>query len=332
MSKHPDIRALLDAYNGMVPGCAVAIIRDGSLLTAETLGYADLEKGELVTLNTNFRLCSVSKQFTATAILLLVERKLLTLDDKLTKFFPSFPSYGREITISELLTHASGLIDYEDLMSKNAEYQIHDEGVLELLMRQDHDYFKPGTAYRYSNGGYCLLRIIVEKVSGKDFAEFMRDEVFMPLGMTQTFVDKEGITTIPRRAYGYSRDGATWVRTDQGSTSATIGDGGIYSSIADLQKWDQSLYGDSVLSATTIREMFSRHILTDEDEKGVYYGLGFFLKEHRGMEVEYHGGDSIGFRTGIYRVPEENTTVIFLSNRNEGEGSVMCERIFDAVS
>jgi len=322
-----EVTDILKPYSGHAPGCAVMVIQDGEPTMVETRGYADLESTAPVTEMTNFRLCSVSKQFTATAILLLVDRKSLSLHDTLSQFFPSFPAYGRAITILELLTHSSGLIDYEDLITKNAQYQIHDDGVLELLMKQDHDYFKPGSQHRYSNGGYCLLRLIAEKVSGTDFAEFLRSEIFLPLGMTYTFVNKENITDIPHRAYGYSREGAGWKRTDQDITSTTIGDGGIYSSIHDLFKWDQSLYGDSVISREKIHEMFSPHILTDEKPFGTFYGLGFFLKKNDGVEVEYHDGDSIGFRTGIYRMPELKTSAIFLSNRNEENGALLCEQI-----
>jgi CubicO group peptidase (beta-lactamase class C family) len=317
-----DIERLTAPYTGHVPGCAIAVIKNGSLLLHEIHGYADLENEVVVTSNTNFRLASVSKHFTAAAILELCDRNLLSLEDTLDRYFPEFPNYGKRVTIKQLLTHTSGLVDYEELMDKNDTDQIHDREILELLVRQNHGYFEPGSTFCYSDGGYCLLALIVEQVSGESFASFMRSEIFIPLGMKNSFVNEEGITDIPNRAYGYSRQGTEWARTDQNATSATVGDGGIYSSISDLAIWDQALES---------RGLFEKQILTDLQPSPIYYGFGFFLKEYQGMQVQYHSGSSIGFRNGYYRVPQQGLTIFFLSNRNEGESIVLCEKIVGSV-
>lgn len=313
------------------PGYAVIIIKDQVPIYLKTVGYADIENKIAITQNTNFRLASVTKQFTAAAIMILINDAKLSLNDKITTFFPQFPDYGKDITIFELLTHTSGIIDYEDLIKNNETYQIHDEGVLELLMRQDHGYFTPGSSYKYSNGGYCLLKLIIEKVSGIEFSKFLQENIFAPIGMNNTVVNKEGITNIPHRAYGYSYDHMDWGKTDQDTTSATIGDGGIYSSLEDMGKWDQALYSSSPLSKKNLKDMFTEYVLADEDLERVYYGFGFCLKQHRGFDVEYHEGESIGFRNCIYRIPELKTSLIFLSNKNDGGNELLYQDIIDIV-
>jgi len=303
-------------------------VRKGEPVFSSVSGYADLENRTLITPQTNFRLASVSKQFTAAAILVLLQRSKLSLEDKLGKFFPEFSGYGENISIYQILTHSAGLPDYEDLAAASDAGQIHDEDVLKFLAAQQRGYFPPGGQYRYSNGGYCLLRLVVERVSGEPFADFMRKEIFIPSGMKNTVVNHQGVTHIEHRSYGYSCEAGGIRRTDQNRTSATIGDGGIYSSIEDMQAWDRALYTDTPLSQESRALMFKAHIPTDENP-GVHYGLGFFIKKHRGETVLYHGGSSIGFRTGICRVPAKEISVIFLSNRSEGCGEDMCEKIMD---
>ncbi len=317
-----EIQKLIEPFEGAVPGCAVMVIQNGVPTVSETRGFADLEGGVAITPDTNFRLASVSKHFTAAAILQLRKNKQLSLGDTLGRFFPQFPDYGKNITITQLLTHTSGLIDYEEVMDKNDTHQIRDHEVLELLMLQDHGYFVPGSKFRYSNGGYCILAVIVGQVSGQSLGNFLRSEFFLPFGMKDTFANEEGVTDIPNRAYGHSRKGSEWIRTDQDTTSATVGDGGIYSSLSDLFIWDKAL--DEL-------NLFEKQVLTEEKPGPIYYGFGLFRKEYRGVRVQYHAGSSIGFRAGLYRVPGKNITIIFLSNRNEGEGIEFCEKIFGAL-
>ncbi len=310
-------------YAGDVPGCAIMIIRDDSPLLIKTQGCADIENIVPVTPDTNFRLASVSKHFTASAILALHKKGLLSLDANLGEFFPQCTENTKRVTIAQLLMHTSGLTDYEELLDKEYVGQIHDHEVVELLMQQDHGYFEPGCMFRYSNGGYCVLAIIIELVSGKSFAEFVRSELFAPLGMQNTFVNEEGVTAIPNRAYGYSRRGNAWLRTDQNATSATIGDGGVYSSLNDLALWSRALDTNS---------LFERRVLTNEQPSPSYYGFGLFEKEYGGTKVRYHAGGSIGFRIGFYTIPERKLTILFLSNRNEGNGVEMCEKILSTIA
>lgn len=312
------------------PGYAALVVHKGQGRSF-THGLADLERNISIDETTNFRLCSVTKQFTAAAILLCLEEEQLSLSDELRTFFPDFPAYGKSITVLQLLTHSSGLLDYEELIPSGQTGQVLDEDVLQLLAQQEKTYFPPGARYKYSNGGYCLLRLVIEKVSDVSFSEYLMEKVFTPLGMTGTRVNHEGETRIPERAYGYSRTDAGWKLTDQNVTSATIGDGGIYSSLTDLYKWDQAISSNKLLTTKSWAAMFSPHIVTDDPSCKIQYGLGWFLKEFHGYQAAYHGGDSIGFRTGIYRLPKKDLTVIFLSNRNEQTGSLVCEEIIEAA-
>ena len=189
------------------PGASVMIIQDGKVLLAKGYGLADLEGKVPCGTNTNFRLASVTKQFTAMAVMMLAERKKLSLDERLTDFFPEFPAYGRQITVRQLLTHTSGLIDYEDVIPKGTEIPVLDRDVLRLLMQQDKTYFPPGTRYRYSNSAYSLLALIVEARSGSTFARFLQDNIFRPLKMANTLAYEQGLSVVPHRAYGYRLTG-----------------------------------------------------------------------------------------------------------------------------
>jgi CubicO group peptidase (beta-lactamase class C family) len=318
--------AILKHYKGHTPGCAITVLPSDLSGYELAYGCSDMEHGVGVASSTNFRLCSVSKQFTAAAVMLLVERGELTLSTTLGELFQDFAEYGKDTTMHHLLAHTSGFFDYEDLVPKGSTKQIHDNEVLVLLAEQKAGYFTSGEKFRYSNGGYCILAEVIALKSKQSFPEFMREQLFIPLGMDGTYINEEGVTDIPYRAYGYSRGHEDWKRTDQNATSATQGDGGVYSSIVDLAKWVQELNEPRVLSKNSMLAMLSPHV--PAEIPGEYYGYGFFLKKRGGHYVQYHGGDSIGFRTGIYRVKGVGT-VIFLSNRNDGEGSVICESIFD---
>jgi CubicO group peptidase (beta-lactamase class C family) len=307
------IDALMHAYDGAVPGAAVLLLHDGQTVIRRAYGLADLEQGAPVTPATNFRLASVTKQFTAAAILLLAEDGLLGLDDPARNWLPSLPAASAAVTIRQLLTHTSGLVDYEDVIPASMTAQLHDANVLELLETQDRAYFPPGTAWRYSNGGYALLALVIERVSGGLFADFLRERVFQPLGMTGTVAHQEGVSTVANRAFGYSDVNGAWERTDQGPTSAVLGDGGIYSSIDDLAKWDAALDDDRLLGTESRRLAFAP--ATPTDDPAVDYGFGWRITG----DSLWHSGETMGFRNVIVRFPGRRMTVVILTNRHEGE-------------
>ena len=310
------IDALMRDYSGNVPGASVLVVRNGEVAFRKSYGMANLEERIAATPQTNYRLASVTKQFTAASILLLG----IPLDDPITKYLP-LPAYANAITVRHLLTHTSGLIDYEDLIPVGTTRQVKDADVLDLLSKQSTTYFPPGTQYRYSNTGYSLLSLIVERVSGQRFADFLRTKIFEPAGMKNSVAFEEGISTVSNRAYGYSRESSGWKRTDQSLTSAVLGDGGIYTSIDDLVHWIAWLEAGR----------FDRALVpaTPTDDPGVKYGFGWRISEHGGRTYVWHSGETIGFRNAIVRFPAEHLAVVVLANRNEGEPRRIALRIAD---
>ena len=315
------VDTMMERYAGDAPGASVLVLRDGVPLLRKSYGLANREERIASAPATNYRLASVTKQFTATAIMLLVEDGRLSLDDGLRKWLPSLPTPADAITIRHLLTHSSGLIDYEDVMPADFIGQQHDADVLRLLESQDKTYFPPGTGYRYSNSGYALLALVVERASGDSFADFLRSRIFEPLGMAHTLAFVEGGPGIADRAYGYSESADGWIRTDQSTTSAVLGDGGIYSSIDDLAKWDAALYDDRLLSDESRQLMFAPHVVTNEPD--IRYGFGWRITG----ETLWHSGESIGFRNVIVRYPQQRLTVIVLTNRDGPEPYAMAKAI-----
>ena len=311
------------------PGGAVLVIRNGSIIFERGYGVVDLRSRRKIDEHTNFRLASCTKQFTAMAVMLLARDGKLRYQDRLTDIFPDFPEYGKSITIRNLLNHTSGLLDYEDLMAKPAAGtppenipQIKDAGVLELLKEQKTTKFPPGTSWDYSNSGYAVLAMVVEKVSGQPFGEFLHDRIFAPLDMKQTVAYEKGKNTVARRAYGHTHDGPAWREMDQSPTSAVLGDGGIYSSLADLARWDRALAHYTLLSEAEMEPAIIPVKMTDgsvqePDGTPAAYGFGWFLNPYKNRSRMWHYGETVGFRTTIQRLVEDKLTIIVLCNRDD---------------
>ena len=313
LMQQPAIDQLMRRYDGAVPGASLLVLRDGVALVHRGYGLSDLEHGVEAGPATNYRLASITKQFTASAILLLAEDGKLALDDRVRRWLPSLPASADAITLRHLLTHTSGLVDYEDVMPDTTTEQLRDADVLRLLEGQARTYFPPGTDYRYSNSGYSLLALVVERASGMRFQDFLRERIFLPLGMHDTLAYVRGGPEVPHRAYGYSEIEGHWTRTDQSLTSAVLGDGGIYSSIDDLAKWDAALYDDRLLSDASRSLAFTSWAKTDDP--AVEYGFGWRITG----DSLWHSGETIGFRNVIVRYPKQRLTVILLSNRDDPE-------------
>lgn len=312
-----------------VPGATVMVIRNGKVLLAKSYGLVDVEAKISSAPDSNYRLASVTKQFTAMAIMRLADAGKLSFDDPITKFFPEFPEYGRSITVRHLLNHTSGLMDYEDLIPKGTTLPVVDINALRLLQAQDKTYFAPGTQFRYSNTGFAFLALIVERVSGQTFAAFLKKNIFQPLHMNHTLAYEPGISTVAQRAFGYSPEKkGGFARTDQSLTSAVLGDGGIYSSVNDLYQWDQALYTTKLVSRKTLRAAFTPGKSTRHD-RDVQYGFGWYLSEYRGLKNIWHSGNTIGFSTRIERFPERKFTVIILTNRNDARLAEIPRQIAD---
>ena len=321
---------LLTAYSGSsVPGASVVVIRDGQLIVRRAYGMADLEHRVLATPETDYRLASVSKQFTAMAVMLLVKDGKLRYDQPIRDFLPELPPATAAVTVRHLLNHTSGLLDYEDLIPETRTTQLDDNDVLALLAAQDSVYFPAGTQYRYSNSGYVLLGLIVARVSGMSLPAFLRARIFGRLGMCATVMHVEGSDAIPHRAYGYSPRGGTFVQTDQSLTSATLGDGGIYTNVDDMVLWDQALYGTTLVDSATLALATTPPQLPAGAE--TQYGFGWFVDSYRGEKRWRHTGETSGFRNAILRFPGRRLTIVVLTNRSSGEPLAIAERIADRL-
>ena len=312
-----------------VPGAAVLVAVDGRVLVNKGYGLADVGTHSPVTTRTNFRLASVTKSFTAAATMLLVKDGKLRLDETLADIFPGFPAYGRQITVKHLLSHTSGLLDYEDFVPDSQTAQVHDADALARMMALDSTLFAPGTRFRYSNSGFAILAEIVARRSGKSFADFLRDRIFLPLGMHKTVAFEEGISTVAFRAFGHSMQHGAWARTDQSNTSAVLGDGGIYTSVDELYRWDQALYTDELLPRSMLAESMADHPLADGKESG--YGYGWFTDRYRGLPRVWHTGSTRGFRNMIMRFPSQHAVIIALTNRNDQVPDTLVQRVADRL-
>ena len=322
------------------PGAAVLVVKDGRVVFERGYGVAELRTFRPIDSRTNFRLASVSKQFTAAAVMLLVRDGRLNYEDRLADIFPGFPEYGRDITIRRLLNHTSGLPDYEDLMPKAdsatpvEKIQIRDAGVLELLRRTSAPLFTPGARGKYSNSGYVLLGLVVEMASGLPFGRFLQERIFVPLKMDRTLAYEREKNEVPDRAYGHGREHGSWRETDQSPTSATLGDGGIYSSLEDLARWDDSLRRMTLFSEAEMKPALTPvetppGPIIGPDAILHAYGFGWFLSPWKGRTRMWHYGETIGFRTAIQRFPDDRLTVVVLANRSDLDASALALQAAD---
>jgi CubicO group peptidase (beta-lactamase class C family) len=339
-----DVFASLNSKSA--PGAAALVIYNGDTVFQRGYGVTDLRSLQKIDAHTNFRLASFTKQFTATCIMLLARDGKLHYDDHLTDFFPEFPAYGKSITVRNLLNHTSGLEDYGELLMKQYPDtppekipQIHDARVLQLMEQQTATKFPPGTQWEYSNSGYAVLAMIVEKVSGKPFGQFLQERIFAPLKMKNTLAYENGKNEVPHRAYGHTKKDDTkkdsgWTETDQSPTSAVLGDGGIYSSVDDLAKWDRALRDHTLLTKAEMKPALtpvqpSAGPAKYFDGPTLSYGFGWFLDPYRGHKRMSHDGSTIGFLTTIQRFPEDELTIIVLANRTDVDPEQLALKVAD---
>ena len=309
------------------PGAAVMIIKEGVILFSKEYGLANLEDEITITNETNFRLASITKQFTAMCIMILINHGELDFESTLTDIFSAFPSYGNNITIRHLLNHTSGLVDYESLIQNDATEQVSDMDVYNMMTGLDSTYFTSGTDYRYSNTGYALLSMIVEVKSGLSFAAFLEENIFSPLGMTNSVAHQNGISTVSNRAYGYSQGDNIYSLDDQSLTSAVLGDGGIYTSLNNMFHWDQSLYTDTLVPIEILNEAFTSGELSNGEKTG--YGFGWRIDTYLYRDRAHHTGSTRGFRNVFMRFPDQQISILILTNRNSGSPINIAEKIAD---
>ncbi len=313
------------------PGCALGVIENGRLTYGRGYGMANLEYHLPITSRSVFRMASVSKQFTAAAVALLAADGRLSLDDDVRKYLPEMPDFGTPVTIRELLHHTSGVRDYLTLFSlagyRDDDFYTDDE-VVAMLARQKALNFPPGREFLYSNSGYFLLSVIVKRVTGEPLSAYAQQKIFGPLGMTSTHFHDDHTRIVPNRATGYSRrDDGTW-RIDQ-TTLDMIGDGGVFTSIDDLVKWDR-VYQDHALGGPAlVRTLLTPGVLNDGTRTG--YAFGLELGTYRGLQTVAHGGAFVGFRTAILRFPAERVSIAVLCNVAQADPDRLSRRVADVV-
>jgi CubicO group peptidase (beta-lactamase class C family) len=293
-----------------IPGLALAVMRDGKIVKAQGYGLSNIELDVPVSPQTIFQSGSVGKQFTATGIMMLVEEGKVGLDDKVAKYFPGAPDSWKKVTVRNLLTHTSGIKDYTD---KNFDYRrdYTEEDLLKILQTLPFD-FAPGDKWSYSNSGYMLLGILIHKVTGKFYGDFLQERIFGPLGMTTTRIISEQ-DIVPNRAAGYRLvkgviKNQEWVSPSLNTTA----DGALYFTVLDLANWDAALYTEKLIKQTSLDEMWTPVKLNDG--KTYPYGFGWRVHEMNGHRLIEHGGSWQGFTTGISRYVGDKLTVVALCN------------------
>jgi len=311
-----------------VPGCTLGIMKDGKLIYARGYGMANLEYGIRNTSNSVFRIGSTSKQFTAACIIRLAEQGKLSLDNTLDKFYPEFPAYAEKITIRHLLNHTSGIRDYlilSYLKGLGDDDYYTDDDVMQWLTHQTELNFQPGEEHLYSNSGYWLLGQIVNKAAGMPMADYAAKEIFKPLGMNNTHFHTDHTQIVKKRASGYEPDGAGYKICM--TTLGLIGDGGVFTTVNDLKKWDDAYYKSDVLSRRFWNMMTERGILNNGDT--LDYACGLVVSTHKGLKTISHGGAFVGYRTQLLRFPEQHFSVAILTNRADANPSRMAYKVAD---
>lgn len=315
--------------NTRSPGCSLGVIQDGEFVLKRGYGMGNLELGAPLSPESVFRIGSTSKQFTAASIVLLAEEGKLSLDDDVRKYIPELPEFDPPVTIRQLVHHISGYRDYLTLMTlagkRDADYY-DDEDLLELLSRQRKLNFMPGSQYTYSNTGYWLMSQLVKRTSGLSLREFAGEKIFEPLGMDNTHFHDDHAEIVPNRAYGYAptEDGGYVISM---TTLPMIGDGGVFTTVEDLFRWDQNFYDPAIGGPEFLEQMLTRGVLNDGEVLEYAFGLGHGT--YRGLKTVSHSGGFVGFRAQIVRFPDERFTVICLCNRGDANPTRLSYAVAD---
>jgi CubicO group peptidase (beta-lactamase class C family) len=308
-----------------VPGLALLVSRDGQPIRAEGYGLANVELQVPVKPETIFQSGSVGKQFTATAVMMLVEAGKVRLEDPLSQYFPQGPAWWQKVTIRELLSHTAGFTDYPKDFDLRKDYS---EDQLLKIVGAIPPAYPPGTDWSYSNLGYLTLGILIHRVTGEFYGDFLQQRVFKPLGMSTTrIISEEDI--IPNRSAGYRwvdnrLKNQEWVSPVLNTTA----DGSLYFSVLDLAKWDAALYGDKLLKSSSLKQMWTVAPLHDGKPNSGHYGYGWFIGDKKGHHVVEHEGQWQGFETQISRYVDDRLTVVVLTNLDDAKP----EQIADGIA
>ncbi len=294
-----------------IPGLALVVLRAGKIVRADGFGLANVELQVPVKPETIFQSGSVGKQFTATAVMMLVEERKIGLDDSITRYFADAPATWKDITIRELLSHTAGLGDYpKDFDFRRDRTEDEELKLIESLPLA----FPPGTSWEYSNLGYVTLGILIHRVTGEFYGDFLQHRIFEPLGMHSTRIISEA-DIVPNRAAGYrlvkgQLKNQEWVAPSINITA----DGSLYFSILDLAKWDAALYSDKLLKPASLALMWTPAKLKNGQDNEGGYGFGWFIEQRNGHRCVHHDGSWQGFETAIDRYLDDQLTVVALSN------------------
>jgi CubicO group peptidase (beta-lactamase class C family) len=312
------------------PGCALGVMRDGRFIYERGYGMANLDYDVPNTTRMVYYIGSDSKQFTAASIALLSLQGRISLSDDIRKYVPEMPDYGTPVTIADLVHHTSGVRDIYTLMSLaglRLEDVFPDSEALALIARQKELNFKPGTDYLYSNSGYWLLAEIVKRVTGESLRVFADSAIFQPLGMTHThFHDMPG-HIMPWRAMSYERNDQGGFRISYLQNFDKIGAGGLYSTVEDLQKWDENYYTHRVGGDALQKVIHQRGVLADGDT--LTYAFGNEISTYRGLPIEEHGGAMMGYKAHILRFPEQHFSVIETCNLGDINPGPLAHQVAD---
>lgn len=297
-----------------VAGVSVAVAKNGRTILAKGYGFADLENDVPATAETVFRIGSVTKQFTSAAIMRLVEQGKLSLDDTLQKFLPTFPTQGNRVTVRHLLNHTSGIKSYTSLgprWQRIMRLDLAPDSMVALFANEPFD-FKPGEAYRYNNSGYFLLGVVIEKLSGKTYGQYLQDEFFTPLGLKSTvYCDQAPL--IKRRAQGYTpRPGAPFINAEPLSMTQPYAAGSLCSTVNDLVTWTLALSSGKVVSAASYALMTTPGTLNDG--KPMTYGFGLGMGTLRGHRQVSHNGGINGFVSEVHHYTDDSVVTVVLTN------------------
>jgi len=307
-----------------IPGLALLVSRGGQVIRAQGYGFANVELQVPVKPETIFQSGSMGKQFTATAVMMLVEEGKIGLEDPLSKYFPDAPAFWRQVTIRELLSHTAGFTDYPKDFDMRKDYT---EAQALKIVESIPPAFPPGTSWSYSNLGYLTLGILIHKVSGEFYGDFLEERIFRPLDMRTTRIISEA-DIVPNRAAGYrlvkgELKNQEWVSP----TVNTTADGSLYFSIIDLAKWDAALYTQKLLQRSSLNEMWTVAKLKNGKPNSGDYGFGWFVEVKQGHRVVEHEGAWQGFETVISRYLDDKLTVVVLTNLDEGKPSTFADRV-----
>lgn len=308
------IDSIFEVYNkAETPGIAIGVIENGEVIFQKSYGIANLEYDIPISDATVFTLCSVSKQFTVLGLMLLVEKGLISLDDDIRKYIPELPGYDTTITLRHLANNTSGLrsnLQLLGLKGYTSDDMINQRTVDEIIFRQKELNFKPGDEYNYSNSGFILLAKVIERVSGKSFSSYIKESIFEPLKMHNSFVMDDYQRIIKNKASSYEEVNGKFVFTP--SNYSYVGASGIYTTIEDFSKWAANFTTIKVGSQDIFDKMNIKGILNNGEES--FYALGQIVQEYHGLKRVWHSGSDAGYRSYIGRFTDQDLTFILLSN------------------